>query len=114
MTRRVRRTHSGPVRRRARRPPSDPLVRVVSGQLDAGTVEAMDHANPDSQGDRTTVVLERAIRHVEDELRGAPEEQVVARLRAELPTDVDVPEHNLLAAARAIAEGRREDGTPDR
>jgi len=38
----------------------------------------------------------------------------VARLRAELPADVDVPEHNLLAAARAIAEGRREDGTPDR
>lgn len=87
---------------------------MVSGRSAAGTVEVMDHANPDSQGDRTTVVLERTIRHVEDELRGAPEEEVVARLRAELPADVDVPEHNLLAAARAIAEGRREDGTPDR
>ncbi len=87
---------------------------MVSERQAAGTVGVMDHANPDSQGDRTTVVLERTIRHVEDELRGAPEEEVVARLRAELPADVDVPEHNLLAAARAIAEGRREDGTPER
>lgn len=87
---------------------------MVSGQQAAGTVEAMDHANPDSQGDPTTVVLERTIRQVEDELRGAPEEDVLARLREELPADVEVPEHNLRAAARAIAEGRREDGTPDR
>lgn len=74
----------------------------------------MDHANPDSQGDPTTVVLERTIRHVEQELRGAPEEDVLARLRAELPADVEVSDHNLRAAAHAIAEGRREDGTPDR
>ena len=74
----------------------------------------MDHANPDSQGDRSTVALERTIRLVEEELRGAPEEDVLARLREALPADVDVPEHNLRAAAHAIAEGRREDGTPDR
>jgi len=37
---------------------------VVSWRSAAGTVEVIDHANPDSQGDRTTVVLERTIRHV--------------------------------------------------
>ena len=71
----------------------------------------MDHANPASQGDDQRVALERTIRLVEAELRGAPKEQVLARLRAELPPGVDVPDHNLDAAATAIAEGRREDGT---
>ena len=50
----------------------------------------MDHADPDSQGDPTTVVLERTIRHVEDELRGAPEEDVLARLRAAGYSEVDL------------------------
>ncbi|MAO79806.1 hypothetical protein [uncultured Nocardioides sp.] len=65
---------------------------------------------PEEQ-DAPRVVLERTIRLVEDELRGAPVEDVLARLLAELPDDLDVPEHNLRAAAQAIAEGRREDGS---
>ena len=78
----------------------------------------MDHADPDSttddhgneQGAEQRVALERAIRLVEDELRGAPHDQVLARLREET-SGLDVPERNLEAAATAIAEGRREDGT---
>ena len=77
----------------------------------------MDHADPDKTTDdrgqaaEQRVALERTIRLVEDELRGAPEEQVLARLREALPAGVDVPARNLDAAATAIAEGRREDGT---
>lgn len=71
----------------------------------------MDHADPIDQGDDQRVALERTIRLVEDELRGAPEDEVLARLRDALPGDVEVPEHNLRAAAQAIAQGRREDGT---
>ena len=61
--------------------------------------------------DEPRVVLERTIRLVEDELRGAPVDDVLTRLRAELPDDLEVPEHNLRAAAEAIADGRREDGS---
>lgn len=71
----------------------------------------MDHADPIDQGDDQRVALERTIRLVEDELRGAPEDEVLTRLRDALPDDVDVPEANLRAAASAIAEGRREDGS---
>jgi hypothetical protein len=78
----------------------------------------MDHADPDSTTDdhgddraaTERVALERAIRHVEGELRGAPHDQVLARLREET-SGLDVPERNLEAAATAISEGRREDGT---
>lgn len=78
----------------------------------------MDHADPDSttddHGDERAaegrVALERAIRRVEDELSGAPKEQVLARLEQET-AGLDVPARNLDAAATAIAEGRREDGT---
>ena len=38
--------------------------------------------------DEPRVVLERTIRLVEDELRGAPVDDVLARLRAELPDDL--------------------------
>ena len=83
---------------------------MVSGPGGPGTFGVMDHANPDSQGADQRVALERAIRHVEDELRGAPHDQVLARLREET-SGLDVPERNLEAAATAISEGRREDGT---
>ena len=89
---------------------------MVSHDGPRGTVEDMDHADPDSttddqgSGADRRVALERAIRLVEDELRGAPHEQVLARLREET-AGLDVPERNLEAAATAIAEGRREDGT---
>lgn len=77
----------------------------------------MDHADPDSttddHGDDQRVALERTIRLVEDELRGAPTDQVLARLREALPAGVDVPERNLQAAATAISEGRHEDGTQE-
>lgn len=65
---------------------------------------------PEDQ-DEPRVVLERTIRLVEAEMAGAPQEQVLERLRSELPDDLDVPEQNLRAAAGAIAEGRREDGS---
>ena len=75
----------------------------------------MDHADPDSTTDDggadQRVALERTIRLVEGELRGAPHDRVLARLREALPAGVDVPERNLEAAATAISEGRREDGT---
>lgn len=83
---------------------------MVSRAQAPGTVGGMDHGNPDSQGADQRVALERAIRHVEDELRGAPQEQVLARLQQET-AGLDVPQRNLEAAATAIAEGRREDGT---
>lgn len=84
---------------------------MVSEGGAAGSVGGMDHADPNDQGDDQRVALERTIRLVEDELRGAPHEQVLARLREALPAGVDVPERNLDAAATAISEGRREDGT---
>ena len=40
--------------------------------------------------DEPRVVLERTIRLVEDELRGAPVDDVLTRLRAELPDDLEV------------------------